>query len=231
MALLSYVIKIKKVLFSKLACWFYQVTFFCMKCPIKRRVLFKKTCLKKVVYTWKKLFTEKIIMSHNAKYYVVFKSEITYHRVVNGEIIFRRKYSAYTALYMIHWQILQLMILAVPVRRVSQKKKVIPWYEVKELIVFFLYAVEYNFVNTVFSMNCFCQFKGSLWVKQKFALIAKKLNSIVSLTAINYYCNEDHLRCTRVLESTSSSYRKNDSYFNLNGIFVCKVNSREKQYI
>ena len=150
---------------------------------------------------------------------------------MNGEIIFRRKYSAYTALYMIHWQILQLMILAVPVRRVSQKKKVIPWYEVKELFVFFLYAAEYNFVNTVFSMNCFCHFKGSLSVKQKFALIAKKLNSIVSLTAINYYCNEDHLRCIRVLESTSSSYRKNDSYFNLNGIFVCKVNSREKQYI
>ena len=150
---------------------------------------------------------------------------------MNGEIIFRTKYSAYTALYMIHWQILQLMILAVPVRRVSQKKKVIPWYEVKELIVFFLYAAEYNFVKTVFSMNCFCQFKGSLSVKQKFTLIAKKLNSIVSLTAINYYCNEDHLRCTRVLESTSSSYRKNDSYFNWNGIFVCKVNSREKQYI
>ena len=70
MALLSYVIKIKKVLFSKLACCVYQVTFFCMKCPIKRRGLFEKTCLKKVVYTWKKLFTEKIIMSHNAKYYV-----------------------------------------------------------------------------------------------------------------------------------------------------------------
>ena len=159
---------------------------------------------------------------------------------MNEEILFRRKYSAYTALYMIHWQILQLMILAVPVHQVSQKKKVIPWYEVKELIVFFLYAVEYNFVNTVFSTNCFCQFKGSLSnftsvkfvsVKQKFALIAKKLNSIVTLTAINYYCNEDHLRCIRVLQSTSSSYRKNDSYFNLNGIFVCKVNSREKQYI
>ena len=141
---------------------------------------------------------------------------------------------------MIHWQILQLIILAVPVCRVSQKKKVIPLYKIKELIVFFLYAVEYNFVTTVFSTNCFCQFKGSLSnftsvkfvsVKQKFALIAKKLNSIVSLTATNYYCNEDHLRCIRFLESTSGSYRKNDCYFNLNGIFVCKVNSREKQYI
>ena len=39
MALLIYVIKIKQVLFSKLACCVYQLAFFCMKCPIKRRVL------------------------------------------------------------------------------------------------------------------------------------------------------------------------------------------------
>ena len=39
MASLLYVIKIKQVLFSKLTYCVYQVTFFYMKCPVKRRVL------------------------------------------------------------------------------------------------------------------------------------------------------------------------------------------------
>ena len=37
----------KQVLFSKLTHCVYQVAFFCMKCPTKRRALFEKDMLKK----------------------------------------------------------------------------------------------------------------------------------------------------------------------------------------
>ena len=64
--------------FSKLMCCVKQVTFFCMKCLIKRRPLFEKDILEKrcaVVksYYWhmeKILLVEKIVMTHNTKYYV-----------------------------------------------------------------------------------------------------------------------------------------------------------------
>ena len=66
MTLLFYVIKIKQALFSKLICFFYQVTFFCLKYLLNKRVLFKKDILEKCAVV-KILFIEKIIMSHNAR--------------------------------------------------------------------------------------------------------------------------------------------------------------------
>ena len=37
----------EQVLFPKLTRRVYQVTFFCMKCPVKRRALFEKDMLEK----------------------------------------------------------------------------------------------------------------------------------------------------------------------------------------
>ena len=53
-ASLIYVIKIKQVLFSKLTCCVYQVTFVCMRYPVKRRALFQK-----YIYAWKMLCSNK----------------------------------------------------------------------------------------------------------------------------------------------------------------------------
>ena len=64
----------------------------------------------------------------------------------------RRKYSVDT-------KILQLLILPVSVRQVSQKKD--SAIEVDELIVFSLYTIKYSFVNT--------GFLKFVLVKQKFA--------------------------------------------------------------
>ena len=64
--------KNKQVLFSKLICCLYQVTFFCMECPIKRRALFKKDMLEKYCAVVKSHWwhMEKIINIYWENYHV-----------------------------------------------------------------------------------------------------------------------------------------------------------------
>ena len=125
MALLFHVIKMKQVLFSKLTCCVYQVIFLCMKCPVKRRVLFYKDMLEKhcavvkiKLVTWK-IFIERI-MSHNAKCYI---KSLKRNKVKSCEIsgLWKKKNYSEENILLMHWQILQLLILAVLFHQVSQK--------------------------------------------------------------------------------------------------------------
>ena len=88
----------------------------------------------------------------------------------------------------VHWQILQLLILAVPVHQVSKKKTMLS-RQTNLIIVFFTYVIQYSFVNASFLDKLFLLFKVSLSnfasvkfvsVKRKFAWIVKKLTSISS---------------------------------------------------
>ena len=118
------------MLFSKLTRCFWQVTLFCMKCLLKSRALLRKDMLEirwaavnsywwymgKIILYWK------IIISHNPKYY--FKSSKR-NKVYLSDIreFWKNKKYSEENIVSIHWQILQLLILAVPVRQVNQKKQ------------------------------------------------------------------------------------------------------------
>ena len=69
-----------------------------------------------------KIFIEKIILSYNAKYYAKSLKVKLYN--ITG-LWMKKKYSEEN-IVSVHWQILQLLILAVPVCQVSQKKKKLP---------------------------------------------------------------------------------------------------------
>ena len=140
MALLFYITKIKQVLFSKVTCCDCQVTFFCMKCPIKRRALFQKDMLEKLCaviksYRW---HVEKIIylLRNNAKYRNV--KSLKGNKVKWSDIrgLWKKKKYSEENIVSIRWQVLKLLVLTVPVRQVSLKKSNV--IEVNELIVFFV---------------------------------------------------------------------------------------------
>ena len=73
---------------AKPECCVYQVTFFCMKCPVKGGALFQKDMLEKrcaVIesYWWrmeKLLVIGKIIVSRNVKYVKSLKKELNWNR-------------------------------------------------------------------------------------------------------------------------------------------------------
>ena len=97
----------------------------CKKKTLFQKDMPEKRCAVIKSYWWnmgkKWLFIEKIIMSHRRKLCQVFKkkySEIVWYQSVVKE----EKYSEEN-IVSIHWQILQLLIVAVPVHQVSKKRQ------------------------------------------------------------------------------------------------------------
>ena len=133
-----------------------------MKCPVKKRVLFQKDMFEKRCAVVKSPWwhVEKIIIywenhhvTHRKILCQVFKikwSEIVWYQ----KVVKKENYSEEN-IVSIHWQILQLLILAVPVHQVSKKKTMLS-RQTNLIIVFFTYVIQYSFVNASFLTNCFC---------------------------------------------------------------------------
>ena len=124
MALLFYVIKVKQALFSKLMCRVYLHEMSHKKKAFQTDIL-EKSCAVVKRYWWhmeKIIIYWEIVMSHNPKYYVKSLKRNKVNSFDIRELWKKKKYSEEN-IVSIHWHILQLLILAVQVHQVSQKRK------------------------------------------------------------------------------------------------------------
>ena len=158
MALFFYVIKVKQALFSKLTCCNLS-NFFLHEISRKKKALFQKDiCEKPCVvvksYWWhmeKMIIYWEIIMSHNPEYYV---KSLKRNKVKSSNIRELRKKKKYSEenVVPIHWQILQLLILAVPVHQVNQKRQFYQTRRTYCLFSLFLFLlIQWVFVKFCFS--------------------------------------------------------------------------------
>ena len=94
------------------------------KSIIRKRYAWKTLCSNQkllVTYGKKILLFEKIVMSHNAKYVKLLKRNKVESSYIRG--LWKKKKYSEENIVLIHWQILQLLILAEPVLKSKKKKK------------------------------------------------------------------------------------------------------------
>ena len=134
-------------------------------------------------YAWKTLCSSKELQVTCGKNYYLLRNNAKYRNVksLKGNKVkwsdirglWKKKKYSEENIVSIHWQILKLLVLTVPVRQVSLKKSNV--IEVNELIVFFvLYSTV--LLILVFWRNCFCWLRGSLsnFASMKFMSVKRK---------------------------------------------------------